>query len=83
MTHDKEQLLACDCFTVDTFFLQTIYVLFFIELSTRRVLCWLPTLSEANLGSTTVIVVQVAVLDHCDLQVAAALTYNHGCSGCE
>ncbi len=37
MTHYKEQILACDFFTVDTFFLQTIYVLFFIELSTRRI----------------------------------------------
>lgn len=37
MTHYKEQLLACDFFTVETLFLQTIYVLFFIELGTRRV----------------------------------------------
>ncbi len=29
--------LACDFFTVDTLFLQTVYVLFFIELQTRRV----------------------------------------------
>jgi putative transposase len=37
MQHYKQQILACDFFTVDTLFLQTIYVLFFIELSTRRV----------------------------------------------
>jgi transposase InsO family protein len=37
MTHYKEQILACDFFTVDTLFLQTVYVLFFIELHTRRV----------------------------------------------
>jgi putative transposase len=37
MTHYKEQLLACDFFTVETLFLQTVYVLFFIELGTRRV----------------------------------------------
>jgi putative transposase len=37
MTHYKEQILACDFFTVGTLFLQTLYVLFFIELSTRRV----------------------------------------------
>jgi putative transposase len=37
MTHYKEQLLACDFFTVETLFLQTIYVFFFIEVGTRRV----------------------------------------------
>jgi len=33
----KEQLLACDFFTVETLFLKTIHVLFFIEVGTRRV----------------------------------------------
>lgn len=37
MTHYKEQILACDFFTVETVFLQTMYVLFFIELGSRRV----------------------------------------------
>ncbi len=37
MSHYKEQLLACDFFTLETLFLQTVYVLFFIELGTRRV----------------------------------------------
>lgn len=37
MAHYRDQILACDFFTVETLFLQTIYVLFFIELSTRRV----------------------------------------------
>jgi putative transposase len=36
-THYKEQLLACDFFTVETLFLQTLYVLVFIEIGTRRV----------------------------------------------
>ena len=37
MTHYKEQILACDFFTVETVFFQTIYVLFFIELGSRQV----------------------------------------------
>ena len=37
MTHYKEQILACDFFTVETVFLQTMYVPFFIELGSRRV----------------------------------------------
>ncbi len=37
MTHYKEQLLACDFFTAETLFLQTIYVLVFIEIGSRRV----------------------------------------------
>jgi putative transposase len=37
MTHYKDQLLACDFFTVESLFLQTLYVLVFIEIGTRRV----------------------------------------------
>jgi hypothetical protein len=37
MTHYKGQLLACDFFTIETLFLQTIYIFFFIEVGTRRV----------------------------------------------
>ncbi|WP_119072084.1 integrase core domain-containing protein [Aggregatilinea lenta] len=37
MTHYKDQLLACDFFTVETLFLQTLYVLVFIEVGSRRV----------------------------------------------
>jgi transposase InsO family protein len=37
LTHYKEQILACDFFTIETIRLQTIYVLFFIELGTRRI----------------------------------------------
>lgn len=33
----QAQMLACDFFTIETVFLKTIYVLFFIELNTRRV----------------------------------------------
>ncbi|HSH82272.1 MAG TPA: integrase core domain-containing protein [Herpetosiphonaceae bacterium] len=35
--HYKEQILACDFFTVETAWLQTLYVLFWIELGSRRV----------------------------------------------
>jgi hypothetical protein len=37
MDHYKDQILACDFFTVETVWLQTIYVLFFIELGSRQV----------------------------------------------
>jgi putative transposase len=37
LNHYRTQMLACDCFTVETVNLQTLYVLFFIELGTRRV----------------------------------------------
>jgi len=33
----QEQLLACDFFTVETLFLQTLHILFFLEVSTWRV----------------------------------------------
>ena len=37
MSHYKDQILACDFFTIETLFLKTFYVLFFIELGSRRV----------------------------------------------
>jgi transposase InsO family protein len=37
LSRHRDQLLACDFFTVETLFLKTIYVLFFVELGTRRV----------------------------------------------
>ena len=37
MTHCKDQLLACDFFTVETLFLHTLYVLVFVEIGTRRI----------------------------------------------
>jgi hypothetical protein len=37
MTHYKDQILAYDFFTIETLRLQTIYVLFFIELRTRQI----------------------------------------------
>ena len=35
--HYKDQILACDFFKVETIWLKTIFVLFFIELGTRRI----------------------------------------------
>jgi putative transposase len=37
LTAQAHSILACDLFTVDTVFLKRIYVLFFVELATRRV----------------------------------------------
>jgi len=37
LSHYKNQILACDFFTIETLRLQTFYVLFFIELGTRRI----------------------------------------------
>ena len=37
MKHYGEQILACDFFTIETLWLKTLYVFFFIELGTRRV----------------------------------------------
>jgi putative transposase len=37
LKHHREQMLACDFFTVETLRLETLYVLFFIELGSRRV----------------------------------------------
>ena len=37
LKHYREQIIACDFFTVETAWLQTVYVLFFIHLATRRV----------------------------------------------
>ena len=36
-THYQDQMLACDFFTVETFFLKTLYVMVFIELGSRRI----------------------------------------------
>jgi putative transposase len=37
MAHYKDQLLACDFFTIDTLFLHILYILIFIEIGSRRV----------------------------------------------
>ena len=37
LAHYKDEMVACDCFTVETAWLQTLYGLCFIELGSRRV----------------------------------------------
>ena len=37
LKHSKDEMVACDFFTVETAWLKTLYVLFFIELGSRRV----------------------------------------------
>jgi transposase InsO family protein len=37
LKHYQDEIVACDCFTVETAWLKTLYVLFFIELGSRRV----------------------------------------------
>jgi len=37
VNHYRDQMLACDFFTVETVRLKTLYVLFFIEMGTRRI----------------------------------------------
>lgn len=37
LARHKDQVLVCDFFTVETLFLKTVYVLFFLEVGTRRV----------------------------------------------
>jgi len=37
LAQHREQILACDFFTVETLFLKTLHVLFFLEVGTRRV----------------------------------------------
>ncbi len=37
LRHEQDEMLACDCFTVDTVWLTRLYVLFCIELGSRRV----------------------------------------------
>jgi putative transposase len=50
MTHYKEQILACDFFTIDTLWLQTIYVLFFIRIGfSTRSFYWRDKQSQSNL----------------------------------
>ena len=37
LRHQASSILACDFLTVETAFLKTLYVLFFIEIGTRRI----------------------------------------------
>ncbi len=59
ITHYHHAILACDYFTIDTIFLKTLYVLFFIDLSTRKVViagvtqqarhfCWNNAITEKH-----------------------------------
>ena len=41
----RDQLLACGFSTVETLWLKTLHILFFIEMGTRRALCWLRSLA--------------------------------------
>jgi transposase InsO family protein len=55
LNHDKDTLLACDFFTVETVRLQTLYVFFFIEVGTRRI-----HIAEVTAHPTQVWVIQQA-----------------------
>jgi putative transposase len=48
MAHYRAQILACDFFTIETLYLQTLYVLLFIEVGSRRVhyACYTAHLNE-------------------------------------
>jgi hypothetical protein len=46
-------MLACDFFTVETISLRRFYVLFFIELESRRPHCWLHDQPDGRLGDPT------------------------------
>ena len=37
LSHYRDEIVACDLFTVETAWLKTVYILFFIELGSRRV----------------------------------------------
>jgi len=54
MSHYKDQILACDFFTVEALFLKTFYVLFSLELGSQTCsLCRLCQASQPDLGHST------------------------------
>ena len=66
MRHYKEQILACDFFTLETITLRTLYVHFFIEVGTRRVYLAGVTANPTHIWVTQQARQMVWKLDECE-----------------